>query len=497
MNSWPRNPVILEINTWVWLTELSQAAGTHLTLDTVPTAVWDQLKFLGVDAIWLMGAWQRSPESARISNLDPAYQSEFLSVLPDFKDEDNIGSAYAVKSYEVDEFLGGTQGMAAARSELNTRGIKLILDFVPNHSARDHHWIVEHPEYYIQGEVPALLDGDDAYFETDQKVFACGRDPNFLPWKDTAQLNAFHAGNRDAALTTLRGIASQCDGVRCDMAMLMLNDIFEHTWAEKAGEKPPTEYWQDVITGVREANPDFYFLAESYWDTDATLIELGFDSCYDQKYYDQLVKLKPAGINTLLNADQKSQQKLVRYIQNHDLEPAAQAFTTRAGMLAAILMSTTSGGRLYHDGQLDGRRWKTSVFLQRRYPEAARPEIQRFYQTIIRTAGADICKNGQWKMCEKTGWTDNQTLQNLITYSWNLNQSTILVACNYSSTTSQALVRLPWEYLAGKSWRIVDVIKGDTFIRSGDEMLGEGMYIDLAPWDFHLLWFAREVPPQA
>ena len=56
------------------------------------------------------------------------------------------------------------------------------------------------------------------------------RDPYFPPWPDVVQLNAFNFGLRKAAIQTVSSIAGQCDGMRCDMAMLMMNAIFERTW---------------------------------------------------------------------------------------------------------------------------------------------------------------------------------------------------------------------------------------------------------------------------
>jgi len=66
-------------------------------------------------------------------------------------------------------------------------------------------------------------------------VFACGRDPFFPAWPDVLQLNAFNPGLRAAAIKTVSAIAEQCDGVRCDMAMLMMNDIFRRTWGSGPG----------------------------------------------------------------------------------------------------------------------------------------------------------------------------------------------------------------------------------------------------------------------
>ena len=231
MLSWPRRPIIYEINTLAWLQELSRRERTRVTLGTVPTQEWDALALHGFDAVWLMGVWERSPAGIRIANGNTGLQAEFGQVLSDYcQQEDNAGSAYCVRRYVVDDQLGGPNGLATARKKLADRGMRLILDFVPNHVAPDHPWIMDHPQYFIQGTADELAAKPGEFFKAGSCVVANGRDPYFPPWPDVAQLNAFSPALRQAALSTVLAIADQCDGMRCDMAMLMMNPIFERTW---------------------------------------------------------------------------------------------------------------------------------------------------------------------------------------------------------------------------------------------------------------------------
>ena len=116
--SWPRRPVIYEINTWVWLNSLSRHYQRAITLGNVPTEQWDAIAALGVDAVWLMGVWERSPEGIRIANRNAGLQADFRRALPDYTPADNVGSAYCVRRYVVDEHLGGPAGLAMARQML-------------------------------------------------------------------------------------------------------------------------------------------------------------------------------------------------------------------------------------------------------------------------------------------------------------------------------------------------------------------------------------------
>jgi len=263
---WPRYPTLYEIDTWVWLSELKQKYGKNLDLSSLPSTEWDAIAAFGLDAVWLMGVWERSPAGVAIANQNKSLLEDFRRALPDFRIEDNVGSPYCVRRYVVDQHLGGTQGLAIARRELSKRGVNLVLDFVPNRVAPDHPWATEHPEYFIRGNSDDIRNGPSSYIGVCGRVCACGRDPYFPAWPDGLQLSAFEPGLRQAVIETISTIAQQCDGVRCDMAMVMLNPIFERTWGDHAGPRPATEYWLDVISAIKSRYPGFLFIAEAYWD---------------------------------------------------------------------------------------------------------------------------------------------------------------------------------------------------------------------------------------
>lgn len=257
----PNYPFVYEINTWVWLNELRKKDRTCFDLGSVPSATWDSVAGLGFDAVWLMGVWERSPAGIAIANRNRNLLEDFHRALPDFRPEDNVGSAYSVRRYVVDQRLGGPKALAVAREELARRGLRLILDFVPNRVATDHLWVQDRPEYFVHGNSADFEQDPSSYFKVRDRIYACGKDP--YSWSDVLQLNAFHPGLREAVVTALGDIAQQCDGVRCDMAMLLLNSIFERTWKARAGERPPTEYWDDVIPTIKKTHPSFVFIAEA------------------------------------------------------------------------------------------------------------------------------------------------------------------------------------------------------------------------------------------
>ena len=235
VSSWKQHPTLYEINTWVWLTDLNQKYGKTINLSSVPSTEWDAIAAYGFDAVWFMGVWERSPAGIAIANQNNALLQDFFRALPDFRIEDNVGSPYCVRRYVVDQHLGGPEGLAIARRELSKRGLNLVLDFVPNHVAPDHPWVAEHPEYFIRGTSEDVRNDPASYIKVGPNVCACGRDPYFPAWPDVLQLNAFEPRLRQAVIETISSIAQQCDGIRCDMAMLFLNPIFERTWGGRAG----------------------------------------------------------------------------------------------------------------------------------------------------------------------------------------------------------------------------------------------------------------------
>lgn len=488
---WPRYPSLYEINTWVWLAELSAAEGRQVTLGSVPSREWDALAQRGFDAVWLMGAWQRSPAGRAAAGRTSALLATFLRALPDYADADNVGSPFCVRGYAADEALGGPEGLAAAREELARRGIRLLLDFVPNHLAPDHPWVASHPEYFVRGSAEDGRSDPHAFSLVDGTAFARGRDPHFPPWPDVLQLNAFDAGLRAATRETLLDVASQCDGVRCSLAMLVLDQVFERTWGERAGPRPEEEYWETLIAAVKVEHPGFLFVAEGYWDLEWELLQQGFDYCYDKRLYDRLESGSPQSVWLHLCARLDFQARLLRFLENHDEKRAAALFPPEREKAAALTAATLPGARLFHDGQLDGRRLKVPIFLGRRPREEADPELAAFHRTLLAALDAPVFRDGEWDLCECNGWPDNLTHQNLVAWCWRAPDDRRLVVVNLSDRPSQARVAVPWDDLGGEPWRLDDTLSGQRYDRDGSELAGQGLFVDLAPWQCHFFRVVR------
>src|ERR1051325_10844607 len=211
------SPLLYEINTRCWLRELSERSGERVTLANVPSTEFNRFQKTGFTHVWLMGVWTTGHRSRAIA-LAAADVWETPGESWGRCHEDIAGSPYAIAEYRVPEWIGGEEGLKAFRRKLHERGMKLGLDFVPNHVGLDHRWLHERPEFLVQSAVEKP--GTFAQETRDGlRWIAHGRDPNFGPWTDTAQLDYRQPGLRAAMIDELQTIASRCDGVRCDMAM--------------------------------------------------------------------------------------------------------------------------------------------------------------------------------------------------------------------------------------------------------------------------------------
>jgi len=486
MKKWPKYPIIYEINTCVWLGELSRKYERPVTLATVPEEEWEQITSSGFDVVWFMGVWERSPAGIAISMRNDGLLKDFKRALPDFAAEDNLGSPYCVRRYVVDKHLGGPQGLATARKTLAESGLRVILDFVPNHVAPDHPWAKSHPEYFVQGNADDLKNDSASFIEVEGTVFALGRDPFFPAWPDVLQLNAFQPGLRQAVIETISEIAEQCDGMRCDMSMLVLNSIFERTWGARAGSRPSTDYWATVIKTIKSKYDGFRFIAEAYWDLEWELQKQGFDFCYDKQLYDRMEHADTETVRQHLLADWADQHKMVRFLENHDEPRAAATFPDGKGRAAAVAILTLLGARLLHEGQFEGRKVRLPVFLGRRPKEPIDNDLAAFYARLLKEVDHDVFRNGYWRLCERNGWPDNQSFLNILAWCWAKDGARYLVVINFSDQPAQSRVRVPLDELRGKTWRLNDLLGAETYDRSGDEMRDSGLYVELKPWQCHL-----------
>jgi glycosidase len=479
----PRYPSCYQINTRVWLTEISHKLGQTATLNDIPDTELDRLAEFGFDWVWLLSVWQTGLAGQHVSRAKPELRREFQEVLPDLREEDVGGSGFAITAYKAAGNLGGDTALARLRERLRQRGMRLMLDFVPNHTALDHSWVEDHPDYYIPGNQQDLARLPENYTRVQSRrgdaILAYGRDPYFPGWPDTLQLNYGNPATQEAMIGELVKVAKRCDGVRCDMAMLLLPDVFERTWGIQA-----EPFWPKAIQRVREQFPDFCFLAEVYWDLEWTMQQQGFDYTYDKRLYDRLRDGHARPVHEHFQAGCDFQDKLARFLENHDEPRAAATFSPRVHEAAAVISFLCPGMRFFHHGQCEGRKKRISPHLCRAPNEPVDEELRRFYARLLNVLRQQVVRDGQWQLLECTPASQsNTTWDCIVAFSWQGGDGQrLLVTVNYAANQSQCYVRLPFSDLGDRVWRLRDLIGDAIYDRDGKDLRAGGLYLDLSPW---------------
>ncbi|TLU85877.1 MAG: alpha-amylase [Chlorobium sp.] len=389
-------PLVYEINTRIWLQKLSIEHNRAVTLGNIPDEEFAFFSSCGFDIVWLMGVWKPSQYSKAIATAHQGLRASFLQHIPTVTPEDIASSPYSIPSYTVNEVLGGETELLTFREKLHASGIKLMLDFVPNHLALDNAFLPEHPEYFIPmcGE-EQCQDPGGAYEYIKGKYLAYGKDPYFDPWTDTLQLNYARKETHKMMTENLFKISSLCDAVRCDVAMLVLKSVFNTTWSNLGGYMEE-EFWGDAIAAVKVRHPDFIFLAEAYWNKEWELQQQGFDFTYDKTFYDYLSNgaVNVEKLTGHLLGNWEYQKHLCRFLENHD-EPRAAEKIGLNNKAAALVMLTSPGMHLIHQDQIYGLTKKIPVQLLRQAIEPSDENLAEFYKKLFLLQEREVFQEGR------------------------------------------------------------------------------------------------------
>jgi hypothetical protein len=481
------HPLILEIPARSWLRALAEDAGGTITLADVPDAVLREIASRGFHGIWLMGVWHTGAAARDLALRIPELGREYTRVLPDWRPDDVDGSPYAIAEYSVAASLGGDDALAAFRDRLRARGLGLVLDFVPNHLACDHRWLDDHPDRFVRGALSDVEREPENWFVHttpggEERVFAHGRDPYFAGWTDTVQLDYRRPETREVMTSQLIDVAARCDGMRCDMAMLVLEDVFGSTWGGFSGSG---DFWSEAIPALRRDHPESTLIAEVYWELEDRLCERGFDFAYDKELYDRLVAVDVPGVRDVVARPVAHHATRVRFLENHDEPRAAETLGPRLFAAAAVTYSLP-GLRFFFEGQVEGRRVRTPVQLGRapREPEVA--EIRGFYDRLLALLGRDALHRGAWSPVEVDAAGEHAAAA-LVGSRWSGADETVLVVANLGDRDATASIPLDRPGGAEDSVRIEDLTSGDGFERNRRELREVGLELTVPAYDVRFM----------
>jgi len=233
--------------------------------------------------------------------------------------------------------------------------------------------------------------------------------------------------------------------------------------------------------------PGFLFLAEVYWDLEWTLQQQGFDYTYDKRLYDRLEEGHARPVREHLFAGLDFQDRLARFLENHDEPRAAATFAPDVHRAAATLTFLTPGLRFFHQGQREGKRVRIPVHLGRGPDEPADAGIAGFYDRLLECLKDPAFRDGEWALLGcRPAWDGNETSDSFVAFCWTAGTERRLVAVNYADHQSQCYVGMPWRDLDGRTWRLQDLIGPSLYDRPGGDLTWQGLYLDMPAWGYHV-----------
>ncbi len=486
------HPLLYQINTRVLLGSVSASLGRQAGFDDIPDEGLRALAELGFDWVWFLGVWQTGEAGRQVSRTHPSWQAGFREALPDLRREDICGSPFAIAAWQADTRFGGDAALERLRRRVHAAGLRLMLDFVPNHLAPDHPWVHDRPGLFVRGTPTARDAEPEDWFETGTgsgpMILAHGRDPYFPGWPDTAQLDYSNPETQAAMRAVLCQIAARCDGVRCDMAMLLLPEVFERSWRDHLDGRAVASFWPDAIRAARAEHPRCRLMAEVYWNLEAALLAQGFDWAYDKGLYDALRDGDTATVTAMLAAPPETQSRMARFLENHDEPRAAASFELPRHKAAAVLTFCAPGLRLLHQGQLDGARVHIPIHLDRGPVEALDPAIHEFYLDLLAVLREPVLRDGVFLPLEvDAAWEGNPSHAAFAASLWSdADGPGLFSVVNYRADRGQCRIRIRHPSLADRAVVLSDRLGPEHYARDGNMLATEGMYLDLPGWGYNL-----------
>ena len=472
-----KHPFLYEINTRPWLYELSIKYKKSITkLTDIPVKEFDELAKNGVDIVWMMGVWKLGEYG-----LDFDRKQNYSEYLPDWTIEDVIGSPYAVYEYTCNPTLGTNNDLMWLKAQINSKGMKLMLDFVPNHSAVDAPEAKSKPEMYIRA--PKGVEDENRYTK---EGLAYGANENHFTWKDVLQWNYWNKDTIKFMKDNIIRIMSYADAIRCDVAYQEINDVFGATWPEELKyygyTKPEVEFWTYAIKEAKKLNPNIIFLAEAYKDEyNKILINLGFDYAYNRNILKKLMTSGDEFKNYIKDKDGSFWEDKADFVENHD---ESRVVYNMGGNYqkakASGTIAATIGGMIFmNHGQWVGKKNMLDVHLRRGADEPENNEIKSHYKKLNQIIKDKAFRSHNFYYA---GVLDGERKDDFIAYIREEEDSHYLVVVNYSE--NEGCANVPIYNLKGRKYILVyDILNDVEIMKTYDIVKNYGLKVCLKAWE--------------
>jgi hypothetical protein len=431
---WMPNVVMIAKSTYVWLAQLSRQYGRAIErLDQIPDEALETLARRGLNALWLIGIWERSRASERIKHMRGQ--------------EDAVASAYSLYAYNIAHDIGGDHAYRNLRERAARYGIRLASDMVPNHMGIDSPWVIEHPEWFLSrpdrpwpsynfngpdlshdGRVEIKIE-DHYYDQSDAAVvfqrrdnasgqteyIYHGNDGTSFPWNDTAQLNYLRADVREQVIQTILHVARMFPIIRFDAAMTLARRHVQRLWFPVPGSggsipsraeysltqeqfdyAMPHEFWREVVDRVATEVPGTLLLAEAFWLMEGYFVRtLGMHRVYNSAFMNMLRDEENAKyrsvIKNTVEFDPDILKRYVNFMSNPDERTAIDQFGTGDKYFGVCtMMATLPGLPMFGHGQIEAFTEKYGMEYKRpRYDETPNQHLVDRHQREI----APLLKN--------------------------------------------------------------------------------------------------------
>ncbi len=409
--SWMPSLVLIAKNALVWLHQLSSTYAREIArLDQIPEEELITMAERGINGLWLIGIWQRSPASEKIKKL--------------CGNPEAAASAYSLFDYEISPELGGWESLDALRERCGQYGIRLAADMVPNHTGIDSQWVRSRPDlfmslpycpypgytfngpdlssdpsvgiwledhYYSRSDAAVVFKRLDRHTGEIRYIYH-GNDGTGMAWNDTAQIDFLNPEAREAVKERILHVASHFSIIRFDAAMVLAKQHIrrlwypapgaggaipsrsEHAMSDEAFDRAiPNEFWREVVDLCAEKAPDTLLLAEAFWLMEGYFVRtLGMHRVYNSAFMNMLKDEKNSlyrlTIKNTQEFDRDILKRFVNFMSNPDEETAVAQFGKGDKYFGvATMLATTPGLPMIAHGQIEGFTEKYGMEFKRSY----------------------------------------------------------------------------------------------------------------------------------